>query len=128
MVTKKITPDNMKQLAFDIMDYLNTHDMWESCIIYVSNQRFLSKGWGSQYDTYEKGITKKGTEYIIENDINVKDYLEYSNPDTISLAFEGLLYDVINADLDYISKLDHKFLDKFGLYFELGHAWNMSAY
>lgn len=127
--TKAITPENMKSIATELMDYFQKEDLWYETIIYVAGERYFSDGWNAEKEHNAKRCTTaNGTVYFVEENINVKDYIEYSNPDTITLAFEGPLYTVIDNNLDFAFDLDKKFLDEYGLYFELGYQWSMSAY
>lgn len=73
-------------------------------------------------DTYEHG-----TETVDDSD--VADYFEYYNRDTLSMSFDGDIYDVFNYDLfpSLLEKFD-KLLESYGLYYELGNAWNLALY
>ena len=87
---------------------------WNLSIILLIYQRF------SQFS---------GKKTVI-HDIKGSDYCDYSNDDTITIATEGGLYDVLNNYTDYDSNLYDKFasLDFDGHYFEIGNAWNCSFY
>jgi len=123
---KKITPKAMEALALKMIDYFAKKGYWTEMGIYVNNKRLASDNLRG---TYTKATTEGGVAYFIEENIDVKDYIEYSNPETLTIYFEGPLYHTINYDdYDYLNKLDNKFLKPYGLYFEQGHAWNMSAY
>lgn len=53
----------------------------------------------------------------------------HPEPNILSMSFEGPLYDLLNYTCG--SKTEEKFtkiLRKYGLYFELGNAWNLSCY
>ena len=65
----------------------------------------------------------------MEKNVDIKSRLEYSNPDTISMYFEGPLYHLINyEDYDFLNKLEKKFMEPYNLYFEQGYAWSATAY
>lgn len=53
----------------------------------------------------------------------------YCNPNTLSISFDGDIYDVFNYGLflSLLEKFD-KLLESYGLYYELGNAWNLSLY
>lgn len=121
-----ITPDNMKCVAIELIDFLHKNKLWENTCIYVADEAWYSE---SHSDSTEHN-TNKNTTYFVKSNIDVVDYLgEYCNPETISITFEGPLYHKINYhDYDFLQKLTKKFLNKYGLYFELGHAWSMTAY
>lgn len=123
---KSVTPANMRRLAEQLIDYFAEIECWYDMGIYVDNERLAS----SPRDyAYEQKTTAKGTVYYVEKDIDIASSMEYSNPKTISIFFEGPLYSKINyEDYDFLYKLDEKFLASYGLYFEQGHAWNAAAF
>ena len=126
--TKPITPANMRALAIELIDYFNEQGYWFDMGIYVDGERWSSNPVKPSVDPEEKK-TEKGTVYYVEKDINVEEYLEYCNPNTVTLYFEGPLYHAINYhDINLSFKLDKKFLNEYGLYFEQGYAWSMAAY
>lgn len=123
---RKITPEAMEKLAIRMIEYFDKQGYWYEMGIYVNNKRLASDNLKG---TYTEHVTKGGVKYYVEEDVDIKKCIEYSNPETLTIYFEGPLYDKINYhDYDYLQKLDKKFLEPYGLYFEQGHAWNMSAY
>ena len=125
--TKKlpITPTNMKKLAEEIIDFLTEEELfWDVCI-YVDNQAWQSNKYSGTEVTETQ--TKKGNKYYVKTDVDVTKQLEYNNPKTITMTFEGPLYHMVNEHA-YDQKLDKLFLNKYGLYFEQGYAWSMAAY
>lgn len=113
----------MKKLAKEIYLYCRQNHLWGDNIIY-----FDGKAWSS-YDEWSgvqgKEIAPELYEY--ENR-NPRDYFEYCNPDTLSMSFEGSLYDVLNYGFGTTEEKLQEIFGKYGLYFELGNAWNLSAY
>ena len=115
-----------EKLATDIYNFCQKHHLWGDNIIY-----FDGKAWASFADWH--GVKGK---YINENlyeyeNKNPLDYFEYANPDTLSMSFEGPLYEVLNAYVRGWVKLEDQFVrlfEKHGYYYELGHAWNLSTY
>jgi len=99
----------MEKIALDIRKYLKEEDLWYDTRIYFNSMCFCSNTEGG----------------IIE-DINPKDYFEYANPKTLSMSFEGPLYEVINYGDG--GEGIRNILEKYGYYFELGNAWNLSIY
>lgn len=84
---------------------------------------------------YNVSIFVGGRKYYIDDegnllydvDANPTDYFRYARtPNIISMEFEGSdLYDVLNEeDIDYLQPL----FKKYKLFYELGNAWNLSAY
>lgn len=120
-----ITETN-KKLAFAIFDWCKKRDLWDGNIIY-----FNGKAWSSYAEW--NGIQGKRIDdrlYEYES-INPLDYLEFANPETLSMSFEGDLGYVLNAWSNVLRKLQSEFLDLFeahGYYYELGNSWNLSAY
>lgn len=121
-----ITPENMKSTALQIIDFLSKNNLWKNVCIYVANEAWYS----DPHPNSDEHKTNKNVTYFVKTDMDVIEYLgEYCNPETISMTFEGPLYHKINYnDYDFVQTLTKKFLDKYDLYFELGHAWSMTAY
>jgi len=115
-----------KKLAIDIYNWCKKHELWMDITIY-----FDGIAWSYQPEWH--GVKGKYIEedlYEYENK-NPLDYFEYANPNTLSMSFEGPLYDVLNAYVRGWVKLEDEFLklfEKYGWYYEMGHAWNLSAY
>ena len=115
-----------ESLAIDIYDWCKKHHLWSDITIYFDGKAFSSSyEWAG---VYGKKIDEDLYQY--ENK-NALDYLEYANPDTLSMSFEGPLYSVINGYVSGCHKRTEELLklfEKYGYYFEQGHAWNLSAY
>ena len=116
----------MQSLAKEIYDWCIKKHLWGDNIIY-----FNGKAWSSFHEWHGIEGKKIGNALYEYEDKNPKDYFEYGNPETLSMSFEGPLYDVLNG-YDYgWSKREEEFLkifEKYGYYYEMGHAWNLSAY
>lgn len=120
---KKLTKANIEQLAQEIMDFLDKHNMQDGVCIYYNNKRMHSEGrW-------------KGSDIIyiwVEDEdfpMDPHDYFEYAAYDHIlSMSFEGVLYDVLNYSCGKREEKFRAIFEKYGLYFELGNAWNLTAY
>ena len=115
-----------ESLARDIYNWCKKRDLWGDNCIY-----FDGKAWASWPD-WHGVIGKKIDEDLYEyEDKNPKDYFEYANPETLSMSFEGPLNHVLNAYVHGWIKLEAEFtklFEKYGYYYEFGHAWNLSAY
>ena len=97
-------------LAKDILKWLEEKDLWTDVRVYFNGKV-----------VYEK--TK-------EEEANPKDYFDYAG-DILSMSFEGALYDVFNGTSERAYKQQEEFnaiLEKYGLYYELGNAWNLTLY
>lgn len=118
--------NNMEALARDIYNWCIKKGLWGDNILY-----FNGKAWSSSSEwsgVMGKQIAEKLYEYEGKNP---KDYFEYANPDTLSMSFEGALHDVLNAYVPGWTKLEQQFsklFKKYGLYYEMGYAWSLSAY
>ena len=115
-----------KQLAIDIYEWCVKHDLWGDNTIYFDGKAWSnSKTWAG-----ENGKKIADDLYEYENR-NPKDYFEYANPNTLSMSFEGSLNHVLNGYAYGGFKLEgelNKLFKKYGLYYEFGHSWNLSAY
>lgn len=102
----------MEKLRQEIIELFKSYELSLYCSIFCNGKRYH----------YEHG-----TETVDDSD--VADYLEYYNRDTLSMSFDGDIYDVFNYDLfpSLLEKFD-KLLESYGLYYELGNAWNLSLY
>ena len=69
---------------------------------------------------------------VYEEKAEPKDYFDYvAEPNILSMSFEGAFYDVLNGTSKTAYNLQQKFQDilqKYGLYYELGNAWNLTCY
>jgi hypothetical protein len=125
-VENNVAFSKYKLLAIDIYEWCKKHDLWGDNTIY-----FDGVAW-SNSETWcgEKG--KKIAEDLYEyEDKNPKDYFEYANPETLSMSFEGSLNYVLNGYTSHSWRTEKEFMqlfEKHGLYYELGHSWNLSAY
>ena len=115
-----------ESLAKDIYSWCKGNDLWGDNIIY-----FDGKAWSSLADW--NGVNGKKIDedlYEYENK-NPLDYFEYANPNTLSMSFEGELNYVLNGYVPGWTKLEDEFsqlFKKYDMYYEMGHAWNLSAY
>ena len=120
---KRYNRENNKLLAIDIYEWCMKKEFWEDVIIY-----FDGKAWSSN-STWSGVNGKKIAEDLYEyEDRNPLNYFSYANPDTVSISFEGILYDILNYGSGKTEKEFEKLFEKYGLYYEYGHAWNLAAY
>ena len=115
-----------KLLAIDIYEWCKKHDLWDDNIIY-----FDGKAWSNSSEWAGiKGIKIDDDLYEYE-DKNPCDYFEYGSPQTLSMSFEGSLYYMLNGYMVGSYKLEEQFIklfNKHGLFYEMGHAWNLAAH
>lgn len=116
----------METLAREIYDWCIEKDLWHDCCIYFNGKAWAS--WHTWHDDEGKKIDNRLYEYENKNPL---DYFEYANHDTLSMSFEGPLNYVLNAYVPGWMALEEEFghiFTKHGYYYEMGHAWNLSAY
>ena len=120
-----MTNKQKEQLATEIFEWLVKHEMWMDTCIYFNGKR-----WGTH--NKETGEYYYNQHKYYEEVADPKDFFEYVNePNILSMSFEGPLYEVLNAYRPGWTKLEDKFqkiFEKYGVYYEMGHAWNLSCY
>ena len=90
---------------------------WTSTCVYFNGKRVAI-----EYDYKTRDIHLETTE-----NCHPGDYFEYYNHNHIlSMSFEGDLYDLLNYD-GCPQSLEKLFYE-YGVYYELGNAWNLSVY
>lgn len=105
------TNNKIYKMAQELGKFLADEELTLGVSIYILGKRFHIKDDGT-------------LEYDIDAD--PKDYFNYARtPNILSMSFEGKLYDVLNyEDFNFLDS----FFSKYGLFFELGNAWNGSVY
>ena len=117
----KITKTDIERLANEIIAFLELYDIADSVSIYYNGNVVRSKS------EYTNG--KYSYFWVKTDDVDPHDYFEYAAYNHIlSMSFEGGLYDVLNYSGGHIYEKFVKIFEKYGLYFELGNAWNLSCY
>lgn len=121
-ITKPLTKEQIEDLADSIYKLFAKNQMWSDTFIYFNGCRIGNKDPAGNYH-YD------GTVYL-EEDKDPRDYFEYVNPDHIlSMSFEGPVYHMFNYGHDKpVLKKFRALLERYGLYYELGNAWNLSCY
>ena len=120
---KKMTNEQRNEmLAREIREWLLKNYMWQDVTIYFNGKAYSTDDGNGHHYTNDP-------EHLIElNNVNPLDYFEYVNPETVSMSFEGMLYDVLNSyDCDSLEREFSKLFEKYGLYYELGNAWNLTC-
>lgn len=112
-MSKRLTAKQKKELAYEILELLKKYEMNVDVSIYFSG----------------KCLTGGGE--IIKGKLASK-YFEYANDDTLSMSFEGVFYEVMNyyhpSLSDAVMPEFNAILEKYGLYYELGNAWNLATF
>lgn len=112
-----------EELAAEIVEWLVENELWVDVRIY-----FNGKYWGTHNP--ETGEYYYNELKYYEGIADPRDYFEYVNePENIlSMSFEGPLYEVLNGYRGYHLETEfNNIFTKYGLYFELGNAWNLTA-
>lgn len=119
---KKLTKTNIEELAKEIIAFLEQHELANAVSIYFNNKVIRSRGhYNDDFDYIPKWETTE--------DVNPHDYFEYCAYDHIlSMSFEGGLYHVLNYSYGKREEEFRAIFEKYGLYYEFGNAWNLSAY
>lgn len=120
-----LTAKQIEELATEIFNWLVDNELWVDVAIYFN---------GKRWNTHNKDYTEfcYNERRYFEDKADPTDYFEYvRKPNILSMSFEGGLYDVLNGYSYGWGILSDEFraiFNKYGLYFELGHAWNLTCY
>lgn len=119
---KKITKTDIERLANEIIEFLNKEELASDVSIYFNNKVIRENGsWDNEFNYIPKWETTEN--------VNPHDYFEYCAYDHIlSMSFEGGLYELLNYGGGSRMGKFEKIFEKYGLYYELGNAWNLSCY
>lgn len=118
--------DKAEKLAKEIYDLCIKYNSWIDVAIYYNGKRMVS--W---YEN-DKGKTQydyNGAPHI-EDNCDPKDYFDYvREPNILSMSFEGPVYEALNGYGNSQFAQDfYSLFSKYGLYYEFGESWNLSAY
>lgn len=118
--------ERAEQLAREIYNFLLAHEMWIDTNIYYN---------GKCMSTCNADMTEfryNGEPFIIEDKDPRKCFEYVAEEHILSMSFEGPFYEALNGYAgDYGWQVEDEFLDllkKYGVYYELGNAWNLSLY
>lgn len=101
-----------ERIAREIIEFLKEKDMWSGVAVYFDRKRITDD---------EKGENGE----VLEENIEVQDFLEYNNGEGITLSFEGPLYSALHGEYGWTTKdAFEELLGKHGMYFEFGHSWS----
>lgn len=107
----------IEKLKDEIIKLLQDHGMWQDVYIYCNG-----KCWGTS-DKECKHFRYDGEPFEFEDDPHR--VTEYAG-DILTMTFEGPLYDALNYGYRFEDTLQNLF-NKYGLYYEMGHAWDLTA-
>ena len=114
----KMFKQDIEKMAKDIEKFLRANEIADNVTMFYNDMRVR--------------LTPDGNNSV-EHNVSPLDYFEYVNPRHIlSMSFEGGLYDALNYGTPGTSwRLQEKFTDllnKYGFYYELGNAWNLTLF
>lgn len=105
----KLTKIKIEKLANEIVSFLDKWDMLDGTCIYYNNKR-INDG------------------KLEDGEFDPHNYFEWAAYDHIlSMSFEGGLYHVLNYNGGSLLNKFDKIFEKYGLYYELGDSWNLTA-
>ncbi len=123
MKAKEITSESMDALTLEIIEFLQQNQLFQDVNIFCNNKRF-----SSSYSAGSEMVKGQLAVYYITDSCNVAEIVEFNNPNTITMTFEGPLYMVLNYGPAKTEAEFLKLFTKYGLYYELGYAWSLAAY
>lgn len=110
-------------LMEDIIKYCCEHDLFIDVTLYVNGHQY-----SSEKQPTAKIIKTGNHEYYDYGEKDVTTAVEYNNPDTLTMTFEGPLYDAYNYGDGTTEAAFNKIAAKYGLYPEQGYAWSLAMY
>lgn len=123
-VLNRLPVEMIEQLAKEIRDYLLDNSMWVDVNIYFN---------GKCYSTYDKESGRyfyNDRENLVEREDDPRNYFEYVAEDhVLSMSFDGALCEVLYyGEYPALKRGLDKIFEKYGLYYEFGHHWNLTCY
>ena len=120
--------ENLEGLLKEIIIFLWKYELYDGVSIYTMNKRY------SFYDLSNdlpKILFDNKIPIYLENNIDVKEFIEYSNPKTLTLVMEGelneyLYYRDVYDERNIYSKIT-KIFEKYGFYMEIGSCYAVYA-
>jgi len=127
---RELTSEEKECFAKEVRQFLLRNDLWVDTRIYFNGKAF------STYDRNGNHFCNDPNHLVVLEDEDPRNYFEYvAKEDILSMSFEGPLYRVMNyhcewgADFDdRILKELNEILEQYGVYYELGHAWNLTCF
>lgn len=125
---KPITPENMQKMAVRLIKLIDSLGMFHMINIYAGGKHYTSDYNNKNPDMQEVKVESDTIYYVQDTNMD-KIPVEYNNPKTLTMTFEGPLYDALNYDsTDKTMEKINKIFDEYGLYAEMGYAWSLAAY
>lgn len=116
--------ERLEALAKEIYQFLVSHGMWIDTAIYYDGKCMKTDGTENGQHSY-----RYNGKPFYDDEADPRRFFEYvADPHILSMSFEGPLYDVLNyGDAKKEAEFQAIF-DKHGIYYEMGHMWNLTCY
>lgn len=118
-------------LMVDMVEWLDKHGFTQNSDIAIYGNGYAAATWDTWGDEQGEELTDLAPGWYFYQDKYAGDYFEYANERTVSMYFEGEFNHVMNGYTSGWYELYDEFEEipkKYGLYFEMGNSWNLSAY
>lgn len=126
-----MTPEKNKEFLEKLIILLQKHELFSMVNLYTNGIHYRSDPpYHSEDDSgWITHRTPFGT-YYETGPCDVTTIVEYNNPDTITVTFEGPLYMEYNGYTRHtdITEKIRKLADRYDLYPEQGYAWSLAFY
>ena len=123
-MSKVMNVKEKQMLLEEVIDYLSEHELFEDVTIYTNGRKYSDSGKKGEIKKTAKGFT-----YYDHGEWDVRTTVEYSNPDTLTMVSESILYDLLNYDEEGTTEENlNEIFGKYGLYLEQGYPWSLSTY
>lgn len=116
----RLSSQKIQKLADEIRTYLIKQELWVDTTIYFNNKAYSTHN-GDHYSYNDPD------DLIEINNVDPRKHIEYCGK-YLTMSFEGPLYDELNYGNGIVYDRLQTIFKKYGLYFELGNTWNLSAY
>lgn len=123
-----MTASQNEELAVKIIEYLQKNELFYDTSLYLNNKKYHSDKYSTNALGYDKVEKTQYGAYYVTNDIDVTQIVKYCNPDTITMIFEGPLYDAINYGNGQVEEDLNNIAAEYDLYLERGFAWSLAFY
>lgn len=124
-ILKPVTPENMEKLMLKILKVLVQEEANMMVNFYVNGKHYAT----DQSPGFIPRSLPDGTLYYEDpSPCDVTKQIEYNNPKTITMTFEGPMYHDINYRSNRIGQAIDRLAAPYGLFSELGFAWSLALY
>ena len=131
MITgRELSSEEKESLAKEVRQFLLRNELWTDVRIYFNGKAFSTSDRSGNY------FCNDPDHLVVLEDEDPRNYFKYvSKDDIMSMSFEGDFYGCMNfhcrrgADFDvHIRMKFDEILEDYGVYYELGNAWNLTCY